>query len=175
MASLNYVANISHLSTSLDSILEKVTNDIVNKAYDMLMDALDKTIYQPAPPEASYERTYEFRNKAWVTEVKSFLKEYIGRVYFDGKRMSPPSYSSNAGYSHGNLEDGVDRRMDMAWILNDYYASAMNADWINAKGYHGAYYPGDYWDIFINNFEKSLDDLCVKSFKKYGLNVEKVR
>ena len=175
MASLNYVANISQLSANLDNILKKVTDDIVKDAYNMLIDALNKTVYIPAPQEATYERTYEFRDKAWVTEVKKYLKEYIGRVYFDGTKMSPPSYSSNAGYSHGNLEKGIDRRTDMAWILNNWYSSALNADWVNTKGYLGAYYPGDYWDVFINNFEKSLDNLCMKNFKKYGLNIKKVR
>lgn len=174
MASLNYVANISQLSANLDDILKKVTDDIVNEAYNMLIDALNKTIYKPAPQKATYERTYEFRDKAWVAEVKKILKEYIGRVYFDGTKMSPPSYSSNEGYSHGNLDEGIDRRRDMAWILNDWHSSALYADLMNTKGYFGAYYPGDYWDLFIGNFEKSLDDLCMKSFKKYGLDIKKV-
>lgn len=155
----------------INEVIASVIDSIIDQAYDLLIDTLNKTIYLPQPADAIYERTFEFRDKAWVKKTKGLLRDYIGELYFDGMKMSPQNYNINQGYSHGNLEQGIDRRKDMAWILSNDYDNMMNSDWTKAPG---AYYAQDYWGQFLDKFEAGLDKLVIKEFKKCGITVEKV-
>lgn len=161
------------LKNYLNEILASIIDEVVEMAYDLLIDTLNQTIYQPQPSDAQYERTYEFRDKAWIKKTKGILSEYIGELYFDGMKMSPQSYNVNSGYSHGNLEKGIDRRKDMASILDDWRRNDLESDWAKAPGAYWVPEEG-YWDKFIDAFEAELDKICMKKFKQYGLKVEKV-
>lgn len=157
----------------INEVISSVIDSIIDQAYDLLIDTLNKTIYLPQPPDAVYKRTFEFRDKAWVKKTKGLLRDYVGELYFDGMKMSPQSYNINSGFSHGNLEAGIDRRKDMAAILDDWRLNEMESDWPKAPG---AYWvPEDgYWGQFLDKFEVSLDKMVIKEFKKYGITVEKV-
>lgn len=161
------------LEDYINKILSEIIDSVIDEAYHLLIDTLNATIYQPQPSDAQYERTFEFRDKAWVTKTKNTLRECVGELYFDGMKMSPQSYNINAGYSHGNLEKGIDRRKDMAAILDDWKLNALESDWINAPGAYHVPEEG-YWDMFIDSFEKELDKICTKKFKQYGIKIEKV-
>lgn len=160
------------LKDYLNEVLASIIDELVDCAYDLLIETLNRTIYQPQPSDAQYERTYEFRDKAWVKKTKGLLSEYVGELYFDGMKMSPQSYSINSGYSHGNLEQGIDRRKNMAEILDNWMLNTMESDWAQ----EGAYFVPEegYWGQFLDNFETELDKICMKKFKQYGLKVEKV-
>ena len=162
------------LKDSLVKAIEQVITKLTDEAYALLITIINETIYQPQPAGAQYKRTFEFRDKAWETRFKTGLASYIGMVYFDGMRMSPPNLDVNGGLSHGNAEMSIDRRKQMAEILADPVLNSIEAEYKNASGYYGAYHAGDYWTQFLDEFAEKLDKLVITEFSKLGIKVTKV-
>ncbi|MFR3182520.1 MAG: hypothetical protein ACLTPN_02755 [Clostridia bacterium] len=108
--------------------------------------------------DGSGKPSYEFRDKAWDTEIRKSLFS----IFYNGDLMSPPSASSP--YLHGNLEDGKDRRNILADLLN--------VSGIAPEGdFHTEKKREPFWDNFEQELQQKLSGWLYTEFNNRGLSI----
>ena len=157
------------LKMYLNQCLVKVVNIITKVIYEKLMDFIQIDIYDTYPKPALYERTGEFKDKAWAmqmaTEMSNTIMSSIN--YFPyGLTYNPEKYQ------HGSKTQ--DRRKQLAEILNrgnwnwtDWDFGRPGKDTIDSA------YPKPFWDDTIEWILENWDKEVIKAFKQVGLNVKK--
>lgn len=138
LSSLLSVA-ITNIAFEIRNVIRKSINintygNLPNRAYASYVERnIDKDY--PASwlsdlPSSGGLPTFEFRDEAWVMQKSQIIaNKIIASVYYDGSKMSPPSASSP--YRHGNFNLGIDRRQELAKLLN-VLGYADNADFRKA-------------------------------------------
>lgn len=114
----------SALKKILENKMERAINIICEKIEKVLkQNILDYTYNYDPQPNTWYQPTYEFYNSFYMENAKKELDGIIrGWVVHDYMVMSAPKYSSSKSsqepYQHGNFNEGIDRRKQLASILN---------------------------------------------------------
>lgn len=106
--------------------------------------------------------SYEFRDKAW--NIK--LEDYMFDLFYDSGLLSAPSSSSP--YLHGNYNKGIDRREQLAEILN-VSGVAGDSDMKDSKVRQ------PYWDNFIDEFASKLGGWMYTEYNNLGLSIPSLK
>ena len=158
------ISNLSSLKQMISNITIKVMNDLTEQIYEILIKYVDKDIYDYYVPKI-YERTFEFRNNAWLKEkAKQIVDTFQSGVFYDPNSMSIPTTSNN--YAHGNYFFNIDRRERLAENLNN---GGSYQDW----DIRNPFKRKPFFDDTINKITQNWDDMVISTYKKYGLNVTK--
>lgn len=172
-----------YTDTDLENTFSKVLNEAIQavgeRASKLLQEHINADTYginktntgTPSINQSYLDGTgkpsYEFRDKAWDTSFQHSLTDYLFSLFYDGNLLSPPSPSSQ--YLHGNYYYGeskklVDRRKDLADILN-VSGFAPDSDMNDTK------IREPFWDNFIDELSEKLGDWLDTEFKRRGLTV----
>ena len=157
----------AELNQVLTQKLTNAINIICSKIESKLKkNIMDYTYNYDLEPNTWYQPTYEFLNSFYMTKAKEGLNGAITAwVIHDYTRMSAPRYSSNPNsqlpYQHGNYSDGIDRRKQLAAILN---VSGENSDF-DFRGKQRQ----PFFDLTIQWIEDNWFDLINNAFKQVGL------
>lgn len=173
--------NKKELERALRQRGRKALEWLTQQVYKQLIKFIDEDIYNSYTPNM-YERTYEFRDKAWaITEIPyEYAGEIASQIWYNPALMS----YNPAKYQHGDAFE--DRREKLAEILNrgvwDW------SDWNfgrpgkgdarsdNPEEYWDTFaegeYPRPFWDDFINWLAENWDSLAKQAFRKFGFKIE---
>lgn len=160
--------SIGQLQKAINTALKVAVSYLVEKVYNKLIEFIDEDIYSYVPhttnPEffKPYERTYEFRNKAWDRDIKSAADKIVGEIFYDGMKMS-----YNPAKSQHGSKWGEDRRARLAEILNNTIKNPNSYfdDW----DYDRQPWPMPYWDHTIQWLESEWDALVKEALSFVGL------
>ena len=159
--------NQKELERALRQSARKAIEWLTKQVYDKLKEFIDEDIYESYTP-TRYERTYEFRDKAWqVDEIPyEFAGEIASIIWFNPNLMS----YNGSKYQHGN--ESEDRREKLAEILNrtiwdwsDWDFGRPTKDQIEGE------YPRPFWDDFMVWLSENWDSLAKKAFLKVGIKI----
>lgn len=177
--------NLNALKTELNSRLKKAIDILSEKIYNQLKINISlytygypvampdikgpiNQFYENVGDEGSGEPSFEFRDLAWVkTSAKEISNQIIGSIYYDGNKMSAPSWLRP--YTHGNFYTGEDRRAELAKLLNvTGYADGSD---FTIKGEFEEKFRKPFFDITIQWLETNWNNLAKDALKQVGLNV----
>lgn len=152
------INNADKAQKYMDSISEKVINEVVEECLELLKKYIDEDVYEyDYFPNKNYfnktkKPTYEFRDKAWV---KSFTSVVSGRVQ---------------GALRHDYTKMVTRKGDSSSYMahNPKYKESL-AERLNVKGVFAHKERNEYWDNFIRDLDKNMDKWIIKHYKKYGI------
>lgn len=165
------MAQLIKTKTELNQILTKKLMDAINIVCNKIENKLKKNIIDYTynydnQPNTWYKPTYEFYNSFYMAKAKKNMRGAITAwIVHDYTRMSAPKYSSSPNsqlpYQHGNYNEGIDRRKQLAAILN-------------VDGENGSYdFRGKqrepFFDLTIQWIEDNWFDLINNAFKQVGL------
>lgn len=162
------------LEIIINQKIQEAVNVMAKKIYDKLLDFIQIDIYDTYEPNASakthYERTYEFKDKAWaLSEAQEFAGYISASIDYNPYSLS---YIPNK-YVHGS--PAQDRRKELASILNRGIESWEGWDFGRHNGAQGySSYPKPFFNDTINWIEENWDNLVIQSFKKVGLKIKKI-
>ena len=157
----------SELKRFLENKMEGAINIICNRIEQVLKDNIIKYTYNYDPyPNSWYQPTYEFYDSFYMQKAKKELNGLIrGWVIHDYRIMSAPRYNGIEGsqipYQHGDFFNGIDRRKELANILN-------------VSGENGSYdFRGKqrqpFFDLTIQWIEENWFYLIDDAFSQVGL------
>lgn len=153
------IKTLAQFRKILSAKLKEILNNISEKIYIQLLDFIQQDIYdQPYRPKV-YQRTKEFKEKAWV---KSSAREIAGSITatikYDGNRLSVDEET----YTH------IDRDR-LAEILNRNSVDNW-ADWDFGRGAN-APYPEPFFDHTLEWINKNWKNLVLEAIKKAGFKM----
>lgn len=152
------IKTLAQFRQILSAKLKEILNNISEKVYEKLIFFIDNDIYATYRPKL-YDRTYEFRNKAWV---KSSAREIAGSITatikYDGNRLSVDEET----YTH------IDRDR-LAEILNRNSVDDW-ADWDFGRR-EGAPYPEPFFDHTLEWINNNWKNLVLEAIKKAGFKM----
>lgn len=157
----------SELKRVLGNKMELAINIICKNIEKVLkQNILDYTYNYDPEPNSWYRPTYEFYDSFYMEKAKKELNGIIrGWVIHDYMVMSAPKYSSlkssQEPYQHGNFNEGIDRRKQLAAILN---VSGENMDY-DFKGKQRQ----PFFDLTIQWIEDNWFYLINNAFSQVGL------
>lgn len=153
----------TQLRTALEQKVQKAMSIMVEEIYKSLMFFIDADIYESYSP-AEYERTYEFRNKAWDKKIHRDAQKIVGEIFYDGMNMT----YNPAKYQHGSKTE--DRRARLAEILNNSEddEEAYASDWDMGRNPM----PSAYWDHTLAWLDYKWDDLVRDAMNKVGIKIK---
>jgi hypothetical protein len=168
----DYTAILEGTLKNVNSKLEIIVENVSAKALDLLMEIIDKEIYGPKLPK-KYERTYEFRDKAWVlSKIQKTVSGCFKELSFDGNKLR-----YNAEKSQHGSPNGEDRRNMMANILAFEDLNEKYADWpsdgsrrVGALNVREDY---NYWQEFEYFLYQNIFDWFEEEALKQGLKIER--
>lgn len=164
MATLNYFTGAEQLQKELVLILE----DVIGKVTETLLDDFQKhllgTVY--APPEGDYHRY--FKNGGFYDGwcIHYFDKYTRGLVFNSSKLIAPSEDMLNSQKTHGGI-GGEDIRDIMAVVLNDARYNAYYS--YNGGARYFATFGNGYWDAYLCDIDKKIEEWLDIEFKKYGI------
>lgn len=153
----------AQLEKALEETLKKGISYIIEKVYNKLLDFIQMDIYDTYAPQ-KYERTFDFKNKAWQMDVKKTVHKIVGEIFYDGLKMS----YNPAKYQHGN-KWGEDRRLRLAEILNetvkkpDVYLNGGDWDMVRDP------LPQPFWDHTLEWLNSEWNNLVNDMLSYVGL------
>lgn len=158
------IASMQQLEKEISRKMKVAVEILTKKIYRTLMDFIDEDIYGSYVPKV-YQRTYEFRNKAWDSYVYDFSGEIAGFIVYNPEAMSynPEKYQHGSEYS--------DRRQSLAEILNrgeDW----SGWDWGRPGRGEDSVYPKPFWDDTLKFLEKNWKKMAKQAFKEAGLQIK---
>lgn len=157
----------SELKKILENKMERAINIICEKIEKVLkQNILDYTYNYDPQPNTWYQPTYEFYESFYTQKAKKKLDGMIkGWIIHDYTIMSAPKYSSSKSsqlpYQHGNFNEGIDRRKQLAAILN---VSGENSDY-DFRGKQRQ----PFFDLTIQWIEENWFYLLNNAFNQVGL------
>lgn len=158
------------LDTVIGEVIEVVVKNTSERAKKLLQEYINMDTYgigktnmgKPKINKSYLDGTgtpsYEFRDKAW--DIK--LEKYLFSLFYDGDLMSAPSSSSP--YLHGNANDGIDRRNELADILN-VSGVASDGDMYTTKSRE------PFWDDFIQDLNQQIGRWLYTEFNNKGISI----
>lgn len=153
------IRNSTELNKAFQSVFQNVIETVSENTLKLLQDYIDEDTYQGMENEF-YERTYQFRDVAWVRSSKGGITKYVSNVAYNGMLMEAPD-SSNP-YKHGYLNQGIDNREVLADLLN---IDGVVPNSIGNK------IRKPFWNDFINEAVKKVPEWLYDEFLKEGLEV----
>lgn len=161
----------------LEEKAKTILRNVTERVYKCLLDIIEEDIYSQ-PPGEEYKRTRGFYNAFKLSDLETFVDEFVMDIFYDWNSMEAPSYGdSNNGYTHGNYETYEDRRADLYWILNDSNWNDYNSDFPNRFGTGGAIGPArgyNYWDDFMIKMDSYFNNWVKEECEKQGLELESI-
>ena len=161
-----FIFNCSYILSEIIYEQLKININLYTYGYPVALPNVSGKInqfYENVGEEGLGEPSFEFRDEAWVkTKAEQVSKTIVGSIYFDGNKMSPPTWIRP--YTHGNFYDGKDRRTQLAKLLNVNGVDSGN-DW---KGKERK----PFFDITIQWIETNWKSLAKNALKQVGLNVQ---
>lgn len=154
-------ANKQQLNDFLKTRLKVAVDNLVQDIYTELLTFIQEDIYLAYNPK-KYERTFEFRDKAWNKSVKEVANEIVGEVFYDGMNMS---YNPSK-FQHGNAFE--DRRERLAEILNNTFwdpSKYIDSDW----DFGMEPWPKPFWGHTMAWLEDNWDTLVKNALREVGL------
>ena len=161
------INNMTQLQTELNKRIKKAIDLITEDIYSALIEFIDIDIYSTYTP-SKYERTYEFRDKAWmITSAREIANKIVGGINYSPNEMQ---YTPSK-LIHGNKF--VDRRSMLASILNRGIEDWN--DWDIGRKNKGKVqdYPKPFFTDTIEWIIKNWDRLVLDAFKEVGLDIAK--
>ena len=145
------------LKADIEKRAKVALNDLITKIYDELQSFIQQDIYDTYSPK-QYERTFDFKNNAWVTSVKKVSSQIVGKIYYDGMRMT---YNPHK-FQH------IDRE-NLAEILNNTIKNPKLYwdDWTMGRDP----WPDPYWDHTLTWLEIQWKGLVTECFGKAGIKL----
>lgn len=165
------ITNTRQLSEELSAKLEAAINEISEDVYNALIDCIQESIYD-YPSGKVYKRKHKnggFIDAFELSELKKMSRSVTRTLFYNWQNLS---LEGNNGYTHGNKDDGIDRRKDLWWILSNRYDDFENSDWggsVGLQGYNAVPYLELFNAILIRDFDKWVN----KALKKQGFYLVK--
>lgn len=149
--------------------LKNVAKYIADKIWEENRELVQTMIYDSGRPKW-YQRTYEFRDKAWKTEVPENPsdKDYTAeaRLYFDSSALTVDREKAQ----HGSPE-GYEPYRDVRPYLAEILYRGLSGD-LFGDGYWRQ--ERDVWDKLNKSLGKrKLSKWLVEGMNKYGMEVER--
>lgn len=167
------------LNNVINSVIKEVVEAIGERAKKLLQEHINVDTYginktntgKPRINKSYLDDTgipsYEFRDVAWdIKKFKEGLNAYAISLFYDGDKMSPPSMSSP--YLHGNSYIGMDRRNELADILN-VSGIAPEEDMNSIK------IRSPFWDNFEEELKQKLGNWLYTEFNNRGLSIPSLK
>ena len=152
----------SQLNSFLNRKLVKVVDYLTERIQNQLRHNIDKYTYTfDYFPNKKYDPSFEFLDSFYRTKARNIADTITGWVIHDSMRMSPPS--SRNPYLHGNFNKGIDRRNQLASLLN---VSGKDTD-----NDFGGKERQPFFDITLQWIEDNFDSLVKEAFTRVGLNI----
>lgn len=165
------ITNTRQLSEELSAKLEAAINEISENVYDALIDCIQESIYD-YPVGKVYKRKYKnggFIDAFELSELKKMSRSVTRTLFYNWQKLS---LEGNNGYTHGNRDDGIDRRKDLWWILSNRYDDYENSDWEGNLGLQ-KYNAVPYLELFNATLIRNFDKWVNKALKKQGFYLDK--
>lgn len=160
----------SQLNSFLNKQLVKVVDYLTERIEGQLRHNIDEYTYQfDYFPNKEYldenhgwaMPSFEFRDSFFHEKAKSVANAIVGWVRHDEMSMSPPS--ARYPYLHGNFNKGLDRRNQLAALLN--------VSGKDSKNDFGGKERRPFFDITLQWIEDNFDSLVKQAFAKVGLQI----
>lgn len=160
----------SQLNSFLNKKLVNVIDYLTERIQNQLRHNIDEYTYQfDYFPNREYldensgwaMPSFEFRDSFYRTKAKNIAEKITGWVIHDAMSMSPPS--DRHPYLHGNFDKGIDRRRELASLLN--------VSGLDTENDFGGKERRPFFDITIKWLENNFDSLVRQAFAKVGLNI----
>ena len=159
--------NINALKDEINKRMANAMNLIANEVYDELKMIIEDEVYGNklignSTSIGGYKRSYEFLNDAWaMNNAKIISKNVVTKIFYYPKGMNGPDL--NNPYRHGNFDYGIDRREQLAGIIN-YGGNTGDYDLRKFEA-------RPFWDIFLKWLNTNWESLVLNNFKKAGLDI----
>jgi hypothetical protein len=145
---------------SLKAVLTEVLVEVINEMSDEIRERLVKHIqaytYFPLPNRVyeggSGEPSYEFEQSYTWRGVKMSLGQVTNELYNNWSQMTIDQKTGR------HYENGKDMRKKLA-------------DLLNVDGVFGRKKRKPYWDLFLAETDKTIDDRFKNKLKKMGFNI----
>lgn len=149
------IRNKAELKRFLGERLGLAINDIIEVIYLKLKEFINEDIYETYTPKV-YERTYEFRDKAWdVNFVRDISSKIVASINYNYMKLTvDPDYDQH-----------IDREQ-LANILNIGSSSGWQY-WEYGRG--NDVYPAPYWTDTIDWIVKNFKSIALEKLAKRGL------
>lgn len=154
---------MEELEKQINQILFEVINEIADSYLKILIDYIEKYVYQPNEPR-KYERTNEFLNSfEKLPQAKKVIKEIVQEIYFDKTKLNYKQQSSGI-WQHGTKNSNYTSQM--AEILN---SQTLNKKYSQLGGALNIGTNGLYWDEFLKYIDENLVKDIQIIFSKKGV------
>lgn len=149
-------STMAQLRQAIMNKLEEVINDLTNQIYEKLLEFIDSDIYDTYTPVA-YERTYEFRDKAWEKSCLKNINAIVSEIFYNGNRLT----KNPLEYAHVDSDK-------LAEILNRGYVDNWR-DWDFGRT---GEYPKPYFTDTLNWIKGNWNSLVRESLVNHGFNIK---
>lgn len=173
------VKTYRELQREVERRMQQALDNVIQVVYNKLLQFIQEDIYNTYSPKR-YERTYEFKTKAWAYDSAKKVGNYImAQINYrpDNMSIDPEKYQHSSPVGPSELQSlfGADKvvtdnRGQLAYILNagasakemwNFGRPNMN-DFVDTK---------PFWDDTLNWLSQNLNNLAIAEFKKVGLNL----
>lgn len=153
----------------LDAAINRALKKCVAYLSDKMLDCLKERIWQDTYTRDYYPNTvyvddgiptFEFLNAFEFEGIKSSIKEVSNRLFYNWQdKMSSPS--SSRPYVHGNYYKGIDRKEELANILNVSGKDACGSNDFGGKKRE------PFWDNTIKEINSNFDSWAKEAYNLY--------
>jgi len=156
------INNQKQFDTILRNQLSKCVLYLSDKILECLKQHITNDVYNFGGSNSWYsdgsgEPTWEFLNAFEFEGVKQNVKEVSNLLFYNWMDMSSPSQSNP--YVHGNYGDNIDRRAQLASLLNVKGVDVGN-DW-------GGKERNAFWDETIKEINQEFNKWAKEACDKY--------
>lgn len=154
---------MEELENQINQILSKVVNEIAESYLKILIDYIEKYVYEPKQPK-QYKRTNQFLDSfEKLPQAKQVLNEIIQEIYFNSGKLVYEVQESGI-WQHGI--EGNNYTNNMAEILN---SKTLNEKYSQLGGALNIGTNGLYWDEFLKYIDENLIKDIQTVFSKKGV------
>lgn len=154
---------MENIEKQINLITAEVINEIAESYLKILIDYIEKYVYQPNEP-MKYERTNQFLNSfEKLPQAKKVMREIVQEIYFDKAKLNYKQQSSGI-WQHGTKNSNYTSQM--AEILN---SQTLNMKYSQLGGGLNIGTKGFYWDEFLKYIDENLVKDIQTAFRKKGV------
>lgn len=158
------INNQKQFDAVLKAQLSKCVDYLSQKIYDCLYKHIMDDVYNFDGPNSWYNNgtqqpTWEFLNAFNWEGIKEKTNEVSNLLFYNWISMSAPSGENP--YVHGNYEDRIDRRQELAEILNVKGSSPAGSFDLRDKKRNA------FWDETIKEVNENFDKWSKEACEKY--------
>lgn len=148
------INNQKQFDDALQIVLKKIVNEICMKTLECLQKHIEDDVYNfDDSPNTWYQPTYEFLNAFKFEGIIAKGNEVSNNLFYDWASMSV------GNWIHGNESGSIDRRENLASILN---VSGINGQY-DFRGKER----NKFWDNAINEIDRLFDKWAKDACNKY--------